>query len=73
MVKRFIKKTISKAVSITKIFVSDFVINNNIKNGEWHKFFIDLQDMSVGEAMELICEHYQIDNDVATNLYFFYT
>ena len=73
MIKRVSKKSQSKAVSITKSFVSDYIVNDNIKNGEWHKFFPDSHDMSVGEAMELICEHYQIDKVVSTNLYFSYT
>ena len=33
MIKRVSKKTKSKAVSITKTFVSNFIVNNNIKNG----------------------------------------
>ena len=46
IVKRVCKKQKTKAISITKTFVSDFITTDNIKNGEWYKFLPDLCCMS---------------------------
>ena len=73
MIRRVSKKTQSKAVSVSRSFVPDFNTNDLIKKGEWHQFFSDSADMSINEAMDIICRHYGVDESTAENMYFTYT
>ena len=72
MVRRLSKKIVSKGVSISMTFVPDFILNDNIKQGEWHKFFPDAHDISIGEAMDIICNQYNIKPETSACMYFCY-
>ena len=73
MVRRVSKKIASKGVSISKTFVPEFLINDTIKEGEWHKFFDDAEYISIHKAMEIICNHYDIKVEVSACMNFCYT
>lgn len=70
MVKRVSKMTKTKGVSISKSFAPDFLTNTNIKEGEWHRFFPNISNMSIGESMEFICNHYSIPEKTAKYMFF---
>ena len=36
-----------------------------MKEGEWHKFFPDVNYMSIGKAMDFICNHYRVPEKTA--------
>ena len=64
----------TKAVSISKSFVPDFLTNNNIKEGEWDKFFPDIVDISIGEPMvEFISNYYNVSAQTEEFMFFYYT
>ena len=53
-------------------FFKEHLINEDIQNGDWKDLILGLFDMSVNKALDVITNHYNIDEDVSPNLFFTY-
>ena len=73
LLKRVSEQKVQKRSSYNKNFVSEYVVNHKLKNGEWKQLYPkDNQNFTVGEFLSLIVDEYGIDNDVAADLVFCY-
>ena len=72
MIKRVSERVKLSRMVTNQVFVEDHLLNDDIKTGEWKELLSDSMDMSINEALIIISNHYNIDNDIADCLCFTY-
>ena len=74
--KAFLKRVSNRIkqdkMSTNQFFTEEYLLNEDIKNGEWKDLIQDPHDTSVNEALDMIASHYNIDEDISPNLIFTY-
>ena len=72
MLKRVSKQVEQKQQSYNQRFVSHYLVNHKLKEGEWKKLFPEKANLSTDEFILKIKETYNIEDDIADNLVFTY-
>ena len=72
MMKRVSRLVTTKKQSYNQHFVSNYVTNNNLKQGHWKTLFPNIEDVTIGDFIDIIKETYQFDEEKGNNLLFTY-
>ena len=72
MCKRVSNREPQTQLSTHQNFVEENILNHDIKNGEWRDLILDPYHTSVSEALDIIANHYGMDDDISDNLCFTY-
>ena len=59
MMKRVSRLVTTKKQSYNQHFVSNYVTNNNLKQGHWKTLFPNIEDVTIGDFIDIIKETYQ--------------